>query len=204
MAKLFDFPPFPKTILVIDDEEMICMLLEKVVAMRGFDVRTALSAEEALPIIEAERIAGMLIDKNLPGIDGIELMRGVRMAQPDCACLIMTGYPSRDSAIEAVQLGAADYIAKPFTDVMLVANSLDRAVARSRFEYESKQIRAAMVALLAAAGDDAPAADASIAEVLNRGIEEIVGGLLAEVGSDLSSQEALERLLGRLRSGDGG
>jgi CheY-like chemotaxis protein len=133
MAEAADIP---SSVLVVDDEPIVLQLFSRVLSEKGLRTRTASSAEEALKLLEQGGIACVLADKNMPGMDGIEMLRRVREAQPHCAFIVMTGYASTESAIEALRLGAVDYLQKPFEDLDLVAQRIEDAIQRVRGELE--------------------------------------------------------------------
>jgi two-component system, cell cycle sensor histidine kinase and response regulator CckA len=133
MAEAADMP---SSVLVVDDEPIVLQLFSRVLSEKGLRTRTASSAEEALKLLEEGGIACVLADKNMPGMDGIEMLRRVREAQPHCAFIVMTGYASTDSAIEALRLGAVDYLQKPFEDLDVVAQRIEDAIQQVRSELE--------------------------------------------------------------------
>src|SRR5256885_16162471 len=100
--------------LVVDDEPGIVRLIEKFATNLGFDVRTAANGREALEKLETENVAVALVDLRMPEIDGLEVLRGIRAADAGCHVILMTGHASIDTAIEAIKLGAMDYLSKPF------------------------------------------------------------------------------------------
>jgi CheY-like chemotaxis protein len=133
MAEAADIP---SSVLVVDDEPIVLQLFSRVLSEKGLRTRTASSAEEALKLLEQGGIACVLADKNMPGMDGIEMLRRVREAQPHCAFIVMTGYGSIESAIEALRLGAVDYLQKPFEDLGLVAQRIEDAIQQVRSDLE--------------------------------------------------------------------
>jgi CheY-like chemotaxis protein len=133
MAEAADIP---SSVLVVDDEPIVLQLFSRVLSEKGLRTRTASSAEEALKLLEQGGIACVLADKNMPGMDGIEMLRRVREAQPHCAFIVMTGYASTESAIEALRLGAVDYLQKPFEDLDLVAQRIEDAIQQVRSDLE--------------------------------------------------------------------
>lgn len=145
----------PSSVLVVDDEPVVLQLFSRVLSEKGLRTRTASSAEEALKLLEEGGIACVLADKNMPGMDGIEMLRRVREAQPHCAFIVMTGYASTDSAIEALRLGAVDYLTKPFEDLDVVAQRIEDAIQQVRSELE----RSAAMARLGLFQDGAPGND---------------------------------------------
>src|SRR5438067_5249574 len=152
MAEAADIP---SSVLVVDDEPVVLQLFSRLLSEKGLRTRTASSAEEALKLLEQGGIACVLADKNMPGMDGIEMLRRVREAQPHCAFIIMTGYASTESAIEALRLGAVDYLQKPFEDLDVVAQRIDEAIRQVRGEFE----RSSVLARLGALQEGAPTND---------------------------------------------
>jgi DNA-binding NtrC family response regulator len=127
---------FPEGVLVVDDEEVVRQVIAGMLPMHGLHVQTAPDAESALELVRKQGFACVLTDKNLPGMTGIQLIAEVRQLQPYCACIVMTGYASTASAVEALRLGAIDYLEKPFPDMALVVEKLRRAIANQRGAFE--------------------------------------------------------------------
>jgi len=100
-------------ILVVDDEAVLRNNLARFLGKRGFDVDTAASGEEALERCRSTSYALVITDQRMPGIQGLELIRRLRDEHPSALVILMTAYASVDSAIEALRLGAADYLLKP-------------------------------------------------------------------------------------------
>jgi DNA-binding NtrC family response regulator len=101
-------------ILIIDDEEKITRILKEAIAAEGYDVETCSSAEEALPLIEKGNIDIILCDLRLGGMDGLDLLRRSRKISPGTDFVMMTAYASALTAVEAMRLGAYEYLIKPF------------------------------------------------------------------------------------------
>src|SRR6266436_5569874 len=152
MAEAADIP---SSVLVVDDEPIVLQIFSRVLSEKGLRTRTASSAEEALELLRQGGIACVLADKNMPGMDGIEMLRRVREAQPHCAFIVMTGYASTESAIEALRLGAVDYLQKPFEDLDLVAQRIEDAIQQVRNDLD----RSAAMARFGILKDDPPAPD---------------------------------------------
>ncbi|MFN7132963.1 MAG: response regulator [Myxococcales bacterium] len=127
---------FPSTVLVVDDEPVVLEVFEALVPQAGMDVRLAATAEDALVVLRQTAVGCLLTDKNLPGMDGLALMKQTRALQPWCACILMTGYASTASAVEALRLGAADYLEKPFQDLDLVLEKIGHALKTERLAWE--------------------------------------------------------------------
>ncbi|MDY7039911.1 MAG: response regulator transcription factor [Chloroflexota bacterium] len=100
-------------ILVVDDEPSVCVALEAVLVREGYEVLTAHSGAEALQIMEQEPVALALLDLNMPGMDGLQLMGEIRNHWPDTVMMILTGYGTLESALGSLRHGAHDYLLKP-------------------------------------------------------------------------------------------
>jgi DNA-binding NtrC family response regulator len=101
-------------VLIVDDEEKIRRILEKELSGEGYDVETSSSGEDALPIVERGDTDIILCDLRLGGMDGLELLRRSREISPVTDFIMMTAYASASTAVEAMRLGAYEYLIKPF------------------------------------------------------------------------------------------
>jgi DNA-binding NtrC family response regulator len=100
-------------LLVVDDEEPIRRLFEDYFTELGYEVVTAGSGRDALDKVTPGIFDGVLCDLMLPEMDGLAILKEFRSIDPKAMFFMMTGYPSVESAITAIQLGAYDYITKP-------------------------------------------------------------------------------------------
>jgi two-component system NtrC family response regulator len=123
----------PLSILVIDDESVICDACRLVLAEKGHRVELCLTGNDGLLAIEGGTYDLILLDVKLPDVDGMEILKSVRKKGPVPVVIVMTGYSTMSNALQAMKLGAADYLAKPFTDDELV-----EAVEKS-FAYEDSR-----------------------------------------------------------------
>ena len=105
--------PAPARILVIDDEPMILQLCTMLLEAEGMEVVTAPSLAAGRERFAKESFELLLVDKNLPDGSGLELAAEVAATLADCEIIIMTGYASVGSAVEAIRHGVADYVEKP-------------------------------------------------------------------------------------------
>jgi two-component system, NtrC family, response regulator len=105
----------PIRILVVDDEESIRRLIEKELSSMRRSVRTADSARQAFELIEQQQFDVIVLDIRLPDGDGIELLEKFKLTISDVEVILITGFGDVDNAVEAMKLGAYDYITKPFT-----------------------------------------------------------------------------------------
>jgi DNA-binding NtrC family response regulator len=120
-------------ILIVDDELVVRDSLGKWFVSEGYAARPVSSAREALEVIQQQEFDIALLDIKMPGMDGMELQSRLREADPDLTIVMMTGYASVDTAVQALKHGAYDYITKPVDpDELshLVANALEHKRAR--------------------------------------------------------------------------
>jgi DNA-binding NtrC family response regulator len=101
-------------LLLVDDDEVFLRPLHRTLELAGYEVLPVQSAEEALDTLKAEDVDLVLTDRRLPGMDGVGLVRHVKAEHADLAVVVMTAYGSIESAVEAMRLGAEDYLVKPF------------------------------------------------------------------------------------------
>jgi CheY-like chemotaxis protein len=124
------FVPSGHEVLVVDDEVVVLTVLREALRRGGYRVTTAASAEEAIDLMRKRRFDLVLTDKNLPGASGLEVLRVARTLDPAPAVVLITGYSSYDSAVEALDIGAQDYIEKPIRDVEQLRFRIRRALSR--------------------------------------------------------------------------
>ena len=101
-------------LLVVDDDRAILTLIGSVALGEGFEVATADDASDALGQLLARPADLVLLDLRMPGVTGFDVLRSVREVSTDCKVVLMTGFGSIENAVEAVKLGATDYLTKPF------------------------------------------------------------------------------------------
>jgi DNA-binding NtrC family response regulator len=116
-------------ILVVDDAPETLEVLQRNLTSKGYHVFTASGVAEALRILDAEHIDLVITDYKMPRVDGLDLVRHVRENLKDSEVMVITGYASIGGAVEAVKLGAEDYLAKPFTDEELFG-AVERALEK--------------------------------------------------------------------------
>ncbi len=141
----------PDSVLVVDDEAIVLDVLKVTLKKAGFAVFTAARLVEGTAMVHGQKFSCALIDKNLPDGSGLDLIRLIRQRQPDCTCLVMTAYPNADSILEALKLGAVDYLEKPFPHVSIIQEKVKAAVDRQRRLASLSSRVAEMNALKAAA-----------------------------------------------------
>jgi len=101
-------------LLLVDDDEVFLRPLHRTLELAGYEVLPVQSGEEGLDTLKVEDVDLVLTDRRLPGMDGVALVRQVKTDHPDLAVVVMTAYGTIESAVEAMRLGAEDYLVKPF------------------------------------------------------------------------------------------
>ena len=118
-----------KSVLIVDDEKNIRLTLSQALEALEVETDTATNGEEALAKLKEKEFGLILLDLKMPGMDGMEVLHRVREIRPDIRIIIITAYGTVESAVEAMKLGAADFIQKPFaTEEIreLVSRVIDR------------------------------------------------------------------------------
>lgn len=114
-------------ILVIDDDEDICGYLKQFLELEGYRVGTVTRSEDAIPEFKGGRYQIILLDIQMPGTDGVALLRQIREIDGDVCVIVMTAFPSVESAVETMKANALDYVRKPF-DPQYLRQLLQRVV----------------------------------------------------------------------------
>lgn len=122
-------------ILIVDDEAPIRDLCARVLAKEGYAVDLAKDAKLSLDLLKEKSYNLVFVDLKLPGMDGIELLKRIKVERPATEVVIMTGYATIKTAVEAIKLGAYDYITKPF-DIALLRLVTHRCLERQRLYDE--------------------------------------------------------------------
>jgi DNA-binding NtrC family response regulator len=130
-------------VLIVDDEPSACQMCVEILSGMGLKTETADSGTRALTLLATGRVDIVLTDVRMPGIDGIELLKILRQKYPQTDVVIMTGYGTIQASVEAIKLGAYDYLTKPihvddFTQVFR------RLVEKQELEHENRALREQM------------------------------------------------------------
>jgi len=118
--------------LVIDDEQIVLDSVKKILVAENYEVDTSLSGREGLDLALQKPYDIVLTDIRMPDIGGMRILRDVKRAKPSLPVVIITGYATVKGAVQAMKLGATDYVEKPFTPdelIQAVVNALDVAAA---------------------------------------------------------------------------
>ncbi len=131
----------PKRVLIIDDEENIREMIRLTLEAAGYETGEAGSGLETFAVVGGDEAwDAVLLDQKLPGMVGTEILRRLKVMLPGTPVIMMTAYASVDLAVEAMKLGATDFVRKPMTPEIL-RNSLTAAMARPRETSPAKVLR---------------------------------------------------------------
>jgi len=118
-------------ILIVDDDVDMCCLLRTCLASLGHDIVTTANGWQGLEMLETGQFNVAILDLMLPDLNGMEILRRIREQRPEVEIIVLTAYASLETAIEALQLGAYDYVTKPF-HVDTIWSAVKRAVEKQR------------------------------------------------------------------------
>lgn len=127
------------TIMVVDDEPAICSAVSKFLRQEGYEVLTAMTGDEAIELLRRHKVTGMLLDVNLPGSNGIELVPRIMELEPNLALLMLTAVNDATSAALCMQRGAMDYLTKPI-DLVPLGRAIQSALRRRSAALESMKL----------------------------------------------------------------
>ena len=127
-------------LLVVDDDPQTLEVLAELLRRDGRQVATAPSGTAAIDLARETPFDVVLTDLRLPDLDGLEVLRAVHAASPDTAVIVLTAFGTMDTAIEAIQAGAYDYLSKPFK-LQAVRLIIQRALERKRLLHENRRYR---------------------------------------------------------------
>ena len=105
----------PELVLVVDDEPLVCTMLGDAIRMFGYNVTAASGGPEALRLVSAVAPALALLDLRMPGMPGMEVLKRLRAGYPRLPVVIVSGEPDDEVKRQALEAGAFDYVAKPFS-----------------------------------------------------------------------------------------
>lgn len=115
-------------ILVVDDELEVGSFFKRLLQRKGHRVHVARNGKEAYSLLDGNEFQVALLDLKLPDTDGLSVLQRLKTAQPYCEAIIMTGYSTTRTAVKAIQMGAFDYIEKPFADITEVEDLIAKAL----------------------------------------------------------------------------
>jgi signal transduction histidine kinase len=132
--------PAPRArILVVDDEDQVVQIFRDLLTQQGYEVVSCGNGDDAIARVTAQRFDLVLTDINLPGTDGLEVVRAAKAADKDTCVILITGYASTTTAIDALRQGAYDYITKPF-DLWETAKAIERGLESRMLARENRRL----------------------------------------------------------------
>jgi len=123
-------------ILVVDDEAVVCKSCQRILSPEGYEVETALSGQEALDKLSQGSFDIVITDLKMPGMDGMELLAKIKEKDPEIIVIMVTGYSTVQTAVQAMRMGALDYIPKPFTPEELIV-VVEKALEKKKLIFEN-------------------------------------------------------------------
>ena len=119
-------------VLIVDDDEVVRLSHLRSLKSVACDAETADDGEDALRMMERQPFDVVLLDLRMPGLDGMSVLRTIKQRWPASEVVVITGYPTIETAKEAVRLGAHDYLAKPVGPVEVI-NATGNAITRKKW-----------------------------------------------------------------------
>jgi DNA-binding NtrC family response regulator len=123
-------------VLIVDDEPSVTQVLSLLLGRQHLQTEVVHTANEAIKKLLDNAYGCLMVDKNLPDKGGLEVIAEARRLHPYCACIVMTGFPSYESILAAMRMGAVDYLEKPFADLQLVGQKVAKAVEQQQVIFQ--------------------------------------------------------------------
>ena len=127
------------SVLLVDDEEQFLQVLSERLTNRGLHVSSVTSGEEAVAMVENKNFDAVVVDLAMPGIDGIETTKKIKEKRPDLEIIILTGHATVKAGIEAMKLGAEDFLEKPVDLNVLLERIGEAKDKRMRIQEKKSQ-----------------------------------------------------------------
>lgn len=124
-------------VLLVDDEKDFLEVLGERMKIRGMDVSTAATATEALSLTENQSFDAIVLDLMMPEMDGLEVLQNIKAKNPELQVILLTGHGSVEKGVEAMRLGAMDFVEKP-ADLESLTEKIKKAQARKMILVERK------------------------------------------------------------------
>jgi len=194
-AVLAETPRPQPRILVVDDEPHVVQIFQDLLAQRGYEVSSSTNGDDAIVQVTKGSFDLVLTDINLPGVDGLEVVRAAKAADKDTCVILITGYASTTTAIDALRQGAYDYITKPF-DLWETAKAIERGLESRFLVIENRRL----VTSLGEANRELQQHE----QILSRMVKEATQRITAlyeagkEISTSLSRQATLEVIVNQV------
>jgi len=132
--------PAGATVLIVDDEPELCQALSRLLTRNGYRTLTAGNGEEGLEALRSEDVPLVLTDLMMPKMNGVELLKAAKVISPSTEVVIITGHGTIETAVEAMKMGAYDFVEKPFT-TSLTLNVVRKALEKQQLLAENLELR---------------------------------------------------------------
>ena len=126
-------------VLLVDDEEAFLESMSERMRLRGMDVSTASSAKEALEVIESDAFDAVILDIQLPEMDGMAVLKKIKAKHPEAQIILLTGHASLEKGVEAMKIGASDYLEKP-ADMEALSKKIKEAKTEKMLIVQKQQL----------------------------------------------------------------
>ena len=126
-------------VLLVDDEEAFLESMSERMRLRGMDVTTASSAKEALEVIESDIFDAVILDIQLPEMDGMAVLKKIKAKHPEAQIILLTGHASLEKGVEAMKIGASDYLEKP-ADMEALSKKIKDAKTEKMLIVQKQQL----------------------------------------------------------------
>ncbi len=124
-------------VLLVDDEKEFLEVMSERMSARGMEVTTAGSAEKALSILEKKSFDAIIMDFQMPEMDGMEALKAIKDKNPELQIILLTGYATVEKTVEAMKVGATDFLEKP-ADIEALSNKIKKAKAEKMLIVEKQ------------------------------------------------------------------
>jgi len=124
-------------VLLVDDEKEFLEIMSDRMKARDMEVTTATSAQQALEIIEKESFDAIILDFQMPGMDGMDALKAIKAKKPELQIILLTGYATIEKGVEAMKIGATDFIEKP-ADLEILSEKIKNAKAKKMLIVEKQ------------------------------------------------------------------
>ena len=126
-------------VLLVDDEKDFLESMSERMRLRGMDVITSSSAKEALEVIENDVFDAIILDIQLPEMDGMAVLKKIKTKHPEAQVILLTGHASLEKGVEAIKIGASDYLEKP-TDIEALSRKIKEAKTEKMLIVHKQQL----------------------------------------------------------------